>query len=147
MGPEGATGYPVAQVTALDAGFACFELSVNVGAAHWQLCGDDELSMFTYPVTVAFEGRIPVVQEAGEAGSRLLLFVNSSRDTSRWWFVFRASFLGACSVMVQVAACYRDATPSPYCLYSHIFWEQRGDVYAPFDVTTSYGDVSEIPRL
>ena len=115
MGPEGATGYPVAQVTTLDAGFAPgFELSVNVGAAHWQLCGDDELSMFTYPVTVAFGDRIPVVQEAGEAGARRLLFVNSSRGTSRWRFVFRASFLGACSVMVQAAACYRDATLSPY---------------------------------
>lgn len=61
--PEGAIAYPVAQITRFPEGdVPGFEVAIALTASHWQLCGDNEMTFYSYTVPIPFEDRMPEVQ-------------------------------------------------------------------------------------
>lgn len=56
------TVYPVAQITKLPPPSPIPSV-IFEGAVHWQMCGEHQLTEFTYPAHVPVKDRLPNVQE------------------------------------------------------------------------------------
>ena len=60
--PSGATAYASASVTEFS---GVIPDAVSVAAVHWQLCGEHEMTLFSYPAEVPEDARRPEVAALG----------------------------------------------------------------------------------